>query len=155
MLVVLPALFAELPRVELPVEEVLRPAVLLPVAFFAAPPFRALVELVLLSLIEPVFRAPLLAPLFMPVLVPLLRAEVLVPLVLVPLLLALDLRAPELGAADLRAAVFRRGDTLAEEDADWADDLEDERFGALLEVPVREPALRLELLGDDFLVAML
>ncbi|MGI8765195.1 MAG: hypothetical protein ACR2KM_01615 [Gemmatimonadaceae bacterium] len=151
----MPALFAELLRVELPVEEVLRPAVLLPEAFFATPPFRAPVELVLLLLVEPVFLAPLLELLFMPALVPLSRAEVLVPLVLVPLLLALDLRAPELGAADLRAAVFRRGDALAEEDADLAEDLEDERFVALLGVPVREPALRLELLGDDFLAAML
>ncbi len=70
---------------------------------------------------------------------------------------------PELGDADLRAAVFRRGETLeALEplDADLADDLEEERFGALLELPlevppVREPALRLELFGDDFLAAML
>ncbi|MGI8508383.1 MAG: hypothetical protein ACR2MQ_03570 [Gemmatimonadaceae bacterium] len=94
------------------------------------------------------FRALVFAPAF----VPLFRAAVFVPLVLLAPVREVDFRAPEVGLAALRAAPFRRGDALDE--LDLEDDVDDD--GDRLEVlPVREPALRLELLGDDFFAAML
>lgn len=99
------------------------------------------------------FRALVFAPVF----APLLRAAVFVPLDLRALVREVDFRAPEVGLAALRAALFRRGDALEEPDEldepDFEEDLDE---GERLEVlPVREPALRLELLGDDFFAAML
>lgn len=98
------------------------------------------------------FRAPVFAPVFAPVLALLFRAAVFAPLVLPAPVRELDFRAPEVGPAALRAALSRRGDALDALDLDEDLDDEDERLDVL---PVREPALRLELLGDDFFVAML
>lgn len=145
-------LLAELLRAEVPPVEPFFAVELLRAVDLLAPPRLVLLPLllaVLLPLPDRLAAPVLLVELLLraPVLVPL----VLVPLVLVPLVRELDLRPPAVGDAALRAAVFRRGVAPEDVDADLDDDVDD-RSEAL---PVREPALRLELLGDDFLVAML
>ncbi len=175
----------ELLRVELPLTEAFRLELLLPAVFFAAlslrpadlvTPREALLDVPLLRLALrgalllperlaepdlvalPLLRAPVFAallfraPVFALLLVPLFRAAVFAPLVLLAPVRELDFRAPEVGPAALRAALFRRGDAPDELDLDEDLDDEVERLDVL---PVREPALRLELLGDDFFVAML
>lgn len=156
-------------RVELPVAEAFRPEVLLAEVFFAALTLRPDDLLALRGVLVPLafllperpaeldlvavllLRGAVFAVLLFRALV---FAPVFAPLVLLALVPELDFRGPEVGVA-LRAALFRRGDALDELDGlDLEEDLDDE--GERLDVlPVREPALRLELLGDDFFAAML
>ncbi|MGI8508231.1 MAG: hypothetical protein ACR2MQ_02775 [Gemmatimonadaceae bacterium] len=175
-------LLVELLRVELPVAEAFRPEVLLAEVFFAALTLRpadlvpaaflprlavrgafllperlAELDLVALLLLRDAVFAVLLfcALVFAPVFATLLRAAVFAPPVLLVLVRELDFRAPEVGLAALRAALFRRGVALdGPDEVDLEEDLDDD--GERLDVlPVREPALRLELFGDDFFAAML
>lgn len=162
----------ELLRVELPVADAFRPEVLLAEVFFAALTLRPADLVPVAFLLRLAVRGALLLPerlaeldlvavllfralVFAPVFAPLFRAAVFAPPVLLALVRELDFRAPEVGLAALRAALFRRGVALDEPDEL---DLEEEDLddGERLEVlPVREPALRLELLGDNFFAAML
>jgi hypothetical protein len=130
------------PRLELLREEL--PPDLRAELFLRAGPRLAAVLLdarLLPDLLPPVLRADLpalfrvaLRVLLLPVLRVLLR-------VLLPVLLRLVFRAPVLREAALRATVLRRPPDVFDRDPRFA--------------PVLEPAVRLELLRDDFLVAML